>query len=185
MMEETGVIFKKDKGMQKGIAFPTSISVNNCVCYFSFLKSDQDCIVKEGDLVKMDVGVHVDGCITDVAHTSMVDVALGTKVTWWKADVIKAAYLCAEAALYPVRPGNQNPQVVHSFNCTLMEDVLSHQLKQHVIEGEKTINQNPIDQQKDHEKPKFKVHEVDIVDVLVSLGQVKARDVGQRENCRL
>lgn len=36
-----------------GIAFPTSISVNNCVCHFSPLKSDQDYILKEGDLVKM------------------------------------------------------------------------------------------------------------------------------------
>lgn len=36
-----------------GIAFPTSISVNNCVCHFSPLKSDQDYILKDGDLVKM------------------------------------------------------------------------------------------------------------------------------------
>ncbi|NXR78974.1 PA2G4 protein, partial [Pycnonotus jocosus] len=53
IMEETGKIFKKEKEMKKGIAFPTSISVNNCVCHFSPLKSDQDYILKDGDLVKM------------------------------------------------------------------------------------------------------------------------------------
>jgi len=36
-----------------GIAFPTSVSVNNCVCHFSPLRSDADIILKDGDLVKM------------------------------------------------------------------------------------------------------------------------------------
>ncbi|KAL4701663.1 hypothetical protein H8959_015667 [Pygathrix nigripes] len=107
IMEETGKIFKKEKEMKKGIAFPTSISVNNCVCHFSPLKSDQDYILKEGDLVKIDLGVHVDGFIANVAHTFVVGVAQGTQVTGRKADVIKAAHLCAEAALRLVKPGNQ------------------------------------------------------------------------------
>ena len=36
-----------------GIAFPTCISVNNCVCHFSPLKSDADVTLHTGDLVKM------------------------------------------------------------------------------------------------------------------------------------
>uniref|UniRef100_A0A0G2JVS2 Proliferation-associated 2G4 n=1 Tax=Rattus norvegicus TaxID=10116 RepID=A0A0G2JVS2_RAT len=152
IMEETGKIFKKEKEMKKGIAFPTSISVNNC-----------DYILKEGDLVKIDLGVHVDGFIANVAHTFVIGVAQGSQVTGRKADVIKAAHLCAEAALRLVKPGNQNTQVTeawnkvaHSFNCTPIEGMLSHQLKQHVIDGEKTIIQNPTDQQKkDHEKAEF------------------------------
>jgi hypothetical protein len=36
-----------------GIAFPTSVSVNNCVCHFSPLRSDAEIILKDGDLVKM------------------------------------------------------------------------------------------------------------------------------------
>ena len=42
IMEETGKIFKKEKEMKESIAFPTSISINNCVCHFSPLKNDQD-----------------------------------------------------------------------------------------------------------------------------------------------
>uniref|UniRef100_A0A2R9BM41 Peptidase M24 domain-containing protein n=1 Tax=Pan paniscus TaxID=9597 RepID=A0A2R9BM41_PANPA len=110
IMEETGKIFKKEKEMKKGIAFPTSISVNNSVCHFSPLKRGQDYILKEGDLVKIDLGVHVDGFIANVAHTFVVDVAQGTQVTGRK-DVIKAAQLCVEAALCLVKPGNQNTQV--------------------------------------------------------------------------
>uniref|UniRef100_A0A2K5HIK5 Peptidase M24 domain-containing protein n=1 Tax=Colobus angolensis palliatus TaxID=336983 RepID=A0A2K5HIK5_COLAP len=153
IMQETGKIFKKEKDMKnrKGIAFPTSISVNNC-----------DYILKEGDLVKIDLGVHADGFTANVAHTFVVDAAQGTQITGRKADVIKAAHHCAEAALCLVKPGNQNTQVTeagnkvaHSFNCT-----------QHVIDGEKTITQNPTEQQqKDREKAEFEVHEAYAVDV--------------------
>uniref|UniRef100_A0A2K5K3B1 Peptidase M24 domain-containing protein n=1 Tax=Colobus angolensis palliatus TaxID=336983 RepID=A0A2K5K3B1_COLAP len=145
IIEETGKIFKKEKEMKKGIAFPTSISVNNF-----------DYILKEGDLVKIDLGFHVDGLIANVAHTFVVDVAQGTQVTGRKADVIKTAHLCAEAALCLAKPRNQNTQVTeawnkvaHSFNWMPIEGMLSHQLKQH----------NPTDQQKkDQEKAEFEVH---------------------------
>ena len=36
-----------------GTAFPTCVSVNNCVCHFSPLKSDVDYMLKDGDLVKV------------------------------------------------------------------------------------------------------------------------------------
>lgn len=188
IMAETGKVFKKEKEMKKGIAFPTSVSVNNCVCHFSPLKSDPDHTLKDGDLVKIDLGVHVDGFIANVAHSFVVGASKENPITGRKADVVKAAHLCAEAALRLVKPGNQNTQVTEawnkiaqSFKCSPIEGMLSHQLKQHIIDGEKTIIQNPTDQQrKDHEKAEFEVHEVYAVDVLISTGEGKARDGGLR-----
>ncbi|XP_013874218.1 proliferation-associated protein 2G4 [Austrofundulus limnaeus] len=185
---ETGKIFKKEKDMKKGLAFPTCVSVNNCVCHFSPLRSDPEVLLKDGDLVKIELGVHVDGFISDVAHSFVIGANKDNPVTGRKADVIKAAHLCAEAALRLVKPGNQNTQVTEawnkiakSFKCSPVEGMLSHQLKQHVIDGEKTIIQNPSDQQrKDHEKAEFEVHEVYAVDVFVSTGEGKAKDSGQR-----
>uniref|UniRef100_A0A2K5NIJ7 Peptidase M24 domain-containing protein n=1 Tax=Cercocebus atys TaxID=9531 RepID=A0A2K5NIJ7_CERAT len=182
IMAETGKIFKKEKEMRKGIAFPTSILVNNCVCHFSPLRSDKDCILKD-DLVKIDLGVHVDAFIANVAHTFVVDVAQGIQITGQKADVIKAAHLCVEAALCLGKPGNHNKQVTEawnkvapSFNCTPVEGMLSHQLKQHVIGGEKTIIRNPAEQQKkDHEKAEF--------GVFIIIGEGKAKDAGEVERC--
>uniref|UniRef100_A0AAX7SGH3 Peptidase M24 domain-containing protein n=1 Tax=Astatotilapia calliptera TaxID=8154 RepID=A0AAX7SGH3_ASTCA len=177
IVAETGKIFKREKEMKKGIAFPTCVSVNNCVCHFSPLKSDPEVILKDGDLVKIDLGVHVDGFISNVAHSFIVGVTKDNPLTGRKADVIKAAHLCAEAALRLVKPGNQNTQVTEawnkiakSFKCSPIEGMLSHQLKQHVIDGEKTIIQNPSDQQKkDHEKAEFEVHEVYAVDVVPNM----------------
>jgi len=53
MNEETGKVFKKEKELKKGIAFPTCVSVNNCICHFSPLKSEPDYILKDGDVVKL------------------------------------------------------------------------------------------------------------------------------------
>ena len=40
------------KKIEKGIAFPTCLSVNNTVCHFSPLASDE-AVLEEGDVLKM------------------------------------------------------------------------------------------------------------------------------------
>ena len=58
-----------------------------------------------------------------------------------------------------------------------MEGMLSHQLEQNKIDGEKTIIQNPSEaQRKEHEKYEFSLHEVYAVDVLISSGDGTGRE---------
>merc|ERR1719318_12105 len=55
--------------------------------------------------------------------------------------------------------------------------MLSHQLEQNRIDGEKTIIQNPSEaQKKGHEKYEFAVHEVYAVDVLISTGDGQGKE---------
>ena len=63
---------KKSKKIEKGIAFPTCISVNNICGHFSPLK-DESHTLKSGDLAKIDLGVHVDGFISQAATTILID----------------------------------------------------------------------------------------------------------------
>jgi len=63
-------------------------------------------------------------------------------------------------------------KVSESYKCKPIEGMLSHQLKQFKIDGEKTIIQNPNDaQKKEHEKFELQDHEVYAMDVLVSTGE--------------
>src|SRR3990167_5354769 len=48
-------------------AFPTNISINEIAAHFSPVKEDFS--IKESDIVKLDVGVHVNGAIGDNAVT--------------------------------------------------------------------------------------------------------------------
>lgn len=56
--------------------------------------------------------------------------------------------------------------------------MLSHQLKQFKIDGEKTIIQNPTAaQKKEHEKVEFENYEVYAMDVLVSSGEGSGKEL--------
>ncbi|KAL4228794.1 Proliferation-associated protein 2G4 [Mactra antiquata] len=186
--EETGKVFKKDKDMKKGIAFPTCISVNNCICHFSPLKSDPDVTMKTGDIVKIDLGAQIDGFIAVVAHTLVIGASEENKVTGRKADVMMAAHQAAEIALRMVKPGAENytvtdgvQRVAQSYKCNPIEGMLSHQLKKNVIDGEKAIIQNPSEnQRKEHDKCEFDVHEVYGIDVLISTGEGKGKESDTR-----
>lgn len=193
IVEETGKVYKKEKELKKGIGFPTCISVNNIICHFSPLPNNEqdkgqdrveDMVLSEGDTVKIDLGVHIDGFIACVGHTIVVGASKENKVTGRKADVLLASYYAAEIALRLIKQGNNNNQVTEivdrvakEFNCSPVEGMLSHQLQQNVIDGEKTIIQNPNEaQKKEHKKCDFEEHEVYAIDVLISTGDGKAKE---------
>ena len=93
MEEEVRKVFnnKKSKKLERGIAFPTCISVNNVIRHYSPL-SDESSSLAEGDVAKIDLGCHIDGYIAQAAHTIVVQSDPSKKVTGKKADVILAAY---------------------------------------------------------------------------------------------
>jgi len=188
LTEETSKVFKKEKELKKGIAFPTCVSVNNCICHFSPVPSEADYTLKDEDVVKVDLGAHVDGFIAVVAHTIVLGATSEAKVTGRRADVVLAAHYASQAALRLLKPDNETyavtdavQKVCESFKCKPIEGMLSHQLKQFRIDGEKTIIQNPSDaQKKEHEKFEFATHEVYAMDVLVSTGEGVGREQDTR-----
>jgi len=186
--EETLRVFKKDKDVKKGIAFPTCLSVNNYICHFSPLVSDPDMILKDDDVVKIDLGCHIDGYIAVVAHTIIVGATREKKVTGRRADCILAAYYAAEAALRLIKPGENNMAVTeitdrisNAYHCKPVEGMMSYQMSRGIIDGEKKIYQNPTEmQRREIEKQEFALHEVYAVDVLVSTGEGKPRETDIR-----
>lgn len=92
------------------MAFPTSVSVNNCVAHFSPLESDplSSQTLAKGDVVKLHVGAHIDGFAAVSAETLVVGASASEPVTGRKADVLKAAWTAAEAAMRLVKIGNKN-----------------------------------------------------------------------------
>jgi len=183
--EETGKLYnKKDKGrkIEKGVAFPTCISVNEIVGHFSPLKGEGR-VLKEGDVAKIDLACHLDGFIAAAAHTVVVG---GDKVDDKRADVIMAAWNAAEAALRLVQVGNTNTQVTEAFakvaeefKCKPMQGVLSHQLKKHVIDGNRTIIGCETPEEKVDEF-EFELNEVYCIDVVMSTGEGKGKETELR-----
>ncbi|XP_059428951.1 ERBB-3 BINDING PROTEIN 1 isoform X2 [Corylus avellana] len=182
--EQTGNMYKNVKRkIERGVAFPTCVSVNNTVCHFSPLASDE-ALLEEGDMIKIDMGCHIDGFIAIVAHTHVLQEG---PVTGRAADVIAAANTAAEVALRLVKPGRKNKDVTDAiqkvaaaYDCKIVEGVLSHQLKQFVIDGNKVVLSvsSPETRVDDAE---FEENEVYAIDIVTSTGDGKPKLLDERQ----
>eukprot|EP00941_MAST-03F_sp_MAST-3F-sp1_P003928 g3928.t1 len=179
--------FSSKKNMQKGIAFPTCVSVNNIVCHNSPLDGESQ-ELKAGDMVKIDLGCHIDGYIAVAAHTVVIDAEKGvqTEISGKQADVLHAADVCATVAHKMLRVGNNTSQVTEAlkkvaeaFDVKLCQGVLSHQMKRFVIDGNKVILQREEIDQKVETK-EFKLNEVYAIDICVTSGDGKLRESEER-----
>ncbi|XP_023760217.1 ERBB-3 BINDING PROTEIN 1 isoform X1 [Lactuca sativa] len=182
--EQTGNMYKNvKKKIERGVAFPTCLSVNNTVCHYSPLASDET-VLEEGDILKIDMGCHIDGFIAVVGHTHVLQQG---PVTGRAADAIAAANTAAEVALRLVKPGKKNQDVTEAiqkvaaaYDCKIVEGVLSHQLKQFVIDGNKVVLSvsNPETRVDDAE---FEENEVYAIDIVTSTGEGKPRLLDEKQ----
>jgi len=173
----------KQVPMEKGIGYPTTISVNNICGHYSPCKTD-DVELKEGDLAKINMGVHFDGYLVQLGHTVVVPAAKGDKATvsGRKADVMASAWYGLQAAIRMLKPGNKNSQVTDAinkcckgYNCEPLQGVLSHEVQRWLIDGNNVIinKETPENKVAEHE---FGVNEIYVVDVYASSGEGKPKE---------
>jgi len=155
--EETAKLYgskknKKNNKMKKGLAWPTCISVNNIICHYSPLDSYKAIVLQNEDLVKVEIGSHIDGFPAFVAHSVVVGAGGENKVTGRKADVMWAAYNAAEVAVRMLKPGTTNHEITEAirvttkcYDCKPIQNMASYNIEKDIVEGEKSILQNPVD----------------------------------------
>jgi methionyl aminopeptidase len=103
----------KDKA---GIAFPVNISLNDIAAHYTPDIGDT-LTFKEGDLVKVDVGIQIDGFIADTAFS----VKIGEKTH----PLIEAAEDALNQFIKEIRPG----KTVGEMSALIEEVVTSHDVK--------------------------------------------------------
>jgi len=174
--EKTGSLYKKGD-ISRGVAFPTCISKNSLAGHFSPLTPSPDATLQNGDLIKIDLGVQIDGFASLVATTFQVG---GGPIEGAKANAMAAAWTGAECAIRMMKPGTSNEQITEmfqkvadSFGCQCLEGVLSHELRQFVIDGENTILAKP-SPERQVEKFELQPNKVYAIDVVMSTGEGKA-----------
>jgi len=186
ILDETAKIYNVKKGgakVEKGIGFPTCVSVNNIVGHCSPVSGDA-AEIKEGDVVKIDLGVALDGYVAVAAHTVVVN--NGAVITGRVADAMQAALVAADCALKMLKPGNKNSQVTdiigkvaEDFKVTPVAGVLSHNMTRFVIDGPKVIINKPDVDQK-VEEVTFEPNQVWAIDMVFSTGDGKPRASEER-----
>ncbi|KAF5828289.1 peptidase M24, structural domain-containing protein [Dunaliella salina] len=182
--EEVKGIFAKKK-LEKGVAFPTCVSVNHVVGHYSPHIEDTTTL-NANDVVKIDIGVHIDGFTSVQAQTQVVQPAQ-EPVKGRAADAIQAARTAFDAALRLMRPGHKISEVAKHLNkiaeiygCQLVEGVMSHEMKQFVIDGNKCVLNRPSPEQK-VEDGEFEENEVYAIDIVVSTGEGKTKVLDEKQ----
>ncbi|KAK1442037.1 protease family m24 methionyl aminopeptidase [Babesia gibsoni] len=178
VLEEVAKVYnKKENGrkIEKGIAFPTCLSLNELCAYFSPL--EDTVVINDGDTVKISVGCHVDGYVGVVTHT----VVNAEAITGRAADVLTAAWTCCEAAIREIRVGNNShnvskvvEKVAAEFKCTPVLGVTNHEIKRHIIEGSRYFANGTRPEEK-CEPFTFGVNEAYAVNIMVSTGEGKPK----------
>lgn len=185
--EATSKVYNKKSGeeeMIKGIAFPTCLSINQCACHFCPAPPD-DTVLRAGDMVKIDLGAHIDGYIAVAAHTVIVG---EPAPSGRKADALMAAWKAAECIGKMLKPGVKNYdlteailRIASTYHVQPLEAVLSHQMKRYIIDANKVIMNRPaVDQHV--EEAVVEANEVWSLDIVMSTGEGKAREGAQRPN---
>mgnify|MGYP001626165091 CR=1 FL=1 len=93
------------------IAFPVNLSINNEAAHFT-PPPNYEATFKEGDLVKLDLGAEVNGCIADTAET--VEVSTNR---WEK--LIRASQEALENAIKKVRVGAYTSEIGREIEITI------------------------------------------------------------------
>lgn len=186
---------KKVNGVsiEKGVAFPVCVSVNDVICNHSPLGSEEVEPLKAGDIVKLDLGCHIDGYMAVAAHTLIVPEAAGSapEVDDEMGNVAVAAYNAMLVAAASIKAGTKNgtvtdvvDKVAKSYGVNAISSVRMHQMKRFVIDGVKEVAlKEPTADELEAGEEKvdectFEQAEVYAVDVAMSTGEGKPRPSG-------
>ncbi|KAG9390886.1 Metallopeptidase family M24 [Carpediemonas membranifera] len=176
LMDLLSKVYAKGKTKcEKGIAYPTCISKNNCVGHYSPDEAANE-LVEDGDVLKLDCAVQIDGY---VSHGAVTVIARDQEepLTGPIADAVSAAHYCGEAIVRMLRPGTKNHEITEvvgkicdAYGVKPVDGVLSHEMKRFVMLGGNTwANRAHADER--IEECELEAEQVYNVDILISTGE--------------
>ncbi|MCL2687606.1 MAG: type II methionyl aminopeptidase [Methanobrevibacter sp.] len=124
-----------------GIAFPCNVSVNEITAHYTSPANDETKILT-GDLVKLDIGAHIDGYIADSAITIMapgknLEEKYDTDTINKYKELIESSDAGLEAAISTVRPGVEVGKIgaaveeaINSYGFKPISNLAGHSLEQ-------------------------------------------------------
>ncbi|MHA1199071.1 MAG: type II methionyl aminopeptidase [Candidatus Heimdallarchaeaceae archaeon] len=124
-----------DAGMKT--AFPLNVAINNHAAHYTSPWEDE-LVLKEGDVVKIDCGVQYEGFIADTALTVAFDDVHN--------DLIKASKEATETAVKVIRVGGYTGKlgdlienIIEGYGFSTVKELSGHLLLPYRVHGPKTI----------------------------------------------
>ena len=118
-------------------AFPTNVSINNIAAHYT-PKIDDDKILEEKDLVKIDFGVHIEGCISDNAYTIDLSDANG-KLVEASQNAVNAATSYMKAGRKVGDIGEIIENEITKLGFKPIENLTGHMIKPYILHAGEII----------------------------------------------
>lgn len=119
-------------------AFPCNVAINEVAAHYTSHMEDMTTI-GDNDLVKVDIGVHVDGYIADTAITICFDSG--------HDPLIKAAEVGLDVAIKAIRAGvpmsrirERADEIIRQRGFTPIRNLSSHRMARHLLHAEQHIS---------------------------------------------
>ena len=125
--EEIEQFVKKNGGE---LAFPTNLAVNNVGAHWTPSSKSNE-IFSKGDVVKLDVGVHIDGYIGDNALTLEIDSTNYTKMIEASREALNAAINVAVAGVNVGIIGHAVQDTIEKYGYRPIANLTGHRIKRY------------------------------------------------------
>ena len=121
-------------------AFPVNICLNNIAAHYTSPIKDDGLEINEGDLVKIDLGVHIEGYIVDTAFSMNFSEEESLE------NIIQATEVALDAAKMMVKPktntqeiGKKIEEIVKGFKYNPIRELGGHQIERWTVHGKKQL----------------------------------------------
>ena len=118
------------------LAFPVNIQVNNEVHYSPILKDSR--VLTEEDIVKVDIGIHVNGYVADGAFTVAFNSDYQDMVDFTKR-ILKETLTDLKPGMKVSEIGKRLDQHMEGSKYKIIKNLMGHQLHQWVLHGKKSV----------------------------------------------
>ena len=120
-----------------GIAFPCDVNINHVATHYCSPIGDQTTI-QQGQIVKVDIGVHVEGYIADTAVTICLDPAYAPMVKAAE-DALAAALRAVKAGVLASDVGAAIEHVIRSRGFRPIRNLSGHRMSRYLLHAGESI----------------------------------------------
>lgn len=125
-----------------GLAFPVNISVNEIAAHYS-PRHDDTLVFKKGDVVKLDLGAHIDGYIADTAVTVEIGTRNYDDMIKASSDALDAAIDLMKARVNLFEVGKAVQETIMSYGYKPIDNLTGHSMQRYVIHAGMSVPSVP------------------------------------------
>lgn len=118
-------------------AFPCNVSINDVAAHYTSPPNDKQ-VIPPNSLVKVDVGVHIDGYIADTAITLCFNPEYENLVRTAK-EALQAAVKTVQAGISTSKLGSAIQKTIKTYGCKPVSNLTGHQIGRYLIHTGKSL----------------------------------------------